>query len=960
VTIPDSVTSIRSAAFYGCTGLTSVTIPDGVTSIGPYAFKYCTGLTSVTIPDRVTSIGSEAFEGCTGLTLVTMDGTTSIGSRAFYGCTGLTSVTIPASVTSIGSAAFMDCNGLTSALFSGNAPTMNSWVFSNTATGFTVYYFSGATGFTPPIWLGYSADVFSPDAQEIALEQPAGTHLTSGGGVGFGNAAVAPIPVSKTFIIRNGGARDLTGLAVSVGGASAADFSLTQPAVATLGALETTTFTVFFSPSALGTRQVTLEITSNDADENPFTLALSGIGVALPPSAPSATTGPATWPGSGTTLTGTVNANGFTTTVRFEYGPTTAYGTVKSVTLAPDNGTLALNVSAYIGSLNVGTTYHYRISATNAYGTTTGVDRVFVTARTSGNYTYMTCDSTATLTGYNGVGGAVSIPGTINGLSVTAIGYRALYTKTAITSVVIPGSVTSIGSEAFYGCTGLTSVSIPYGVMSIGAGAFYGCTGLTSVTIPNGVTNIGSSAFQNCTGLLSAWFSGNAPTMGSYVFQNAASGLKISFIRGATGFTTPYWQGRPVVIILQPWVVTGPAIWLAGSDPTLTGTVNANGYGTSVLFEYGPTTAYGTTIAVPLFPNGNTVLNVSSLPGSLPVGTTYHYRISATNTNGTTSGANHVFVTARTSGDYTYMTCDSKATLTGYTGPGGALTLPGTVNGLAVTAVGYRAFYNRTDITSVVIPDGVTDIANLALSGCTGLASASIPDSVTSIGSSAFEGCTGLASVTMDGVASIGSYAFFDCGNLTSVIIPDGVTSIGSYAFKYCTGLTSALFSGNAPTMGTSVFSNTAPGFTISCFPQATGFTTPYWQSYPAVPDAPLRSWRLEHFGTMENTGTAADTADPDGDSKTNLDEYAAATDPRDGGDFFRVMATEKNATSFTATADGKAGRVYVLERNPSLVAGEWTGVSSTGVLAADGPVPLSDSAPPAGAAFYRVRVSPP
>ena len=93
LTIPDSVTSIRSYAFYGCSGLTSVTIPDSVTSIGDYAFYNCSGLTSVTIPDSVTSIGSYAFRGCSGLTSVTIpNSVTSIGSDAFYGCNAIARV----------------------------------------------------------------------------------------------------------------------------------------------------------------------------------------------------------------------------------------------------------------------------------------------------------------------------------------------------------------------------------------------------------------------------------------------------------------------------------------------------------------------------------------------------------------------------------------------------------------------------------------------------------------------------------------------------------------------------------------------------------------------------------------------------------------------------------------------------------------------------------------------------
>ena len=84
--IPSTVTSIKSYAFYNCSGLTgSLNIPNSVTSIGQYAFYNCSGLTgSLNIPNSLTSIGQDAF----------------------YGCNRLTSLTIPNSVTSIGSAAF--------------------------------------------------------------------------------------------------------------------------------------------------------------------------------------------------------------------------------------------------------------------------------------------------------------------------------------------------------------------------------------------------------------------------------------------------------------------------------------------------------------------------------------------------------------------------------------------------------------------------------------------------------------------------------------------------------------------------------------------------------------------------------------------------------------------------------------------------------------------------------------
>ena len=110
ITIPNSVTSIGSYAFSGCSSLTSITIPNSVTSIGGGAFYGCRSLTSVTMSNSVTSIGSYAFYDCSSLTSITIgNSVTSIGGGAFEKCSSLTSITIPNSVTSIGGGAFISC-----------------------------------------------------------------------------------------------------------------------------------------------------------------------------------------------------------------------------------------------------------------------------------------------------------------------------------------------------------------------------------------------------------------------------------------------------------------------------------------------------------------------------------------------------------------------------------------------------------------------------------------------------------------------------------------------------------------------------------------------------------------------------------------------------------------------------------------------------------------------------------
>ena len=85
--IPEGMTKIGNAAFYGCNALTSLTIPNSVTSIGNTAFYGCYALTSLTIPNSVTSIGNSAFNGCNALTSLTIpNSVTTIGRLAFYRC----------------------------------------------------------------------------------------------------------------------------------------------------------------------------------------------------------------------------------------------------------------------------------------------------------------------------------------------------------------------------------------------------------------------------------------------------------------------------------------------------------------------------------------------------------------------------------------------------------------------------------------------------------------------------------------------------------------------------------------------------------------------------------------------------------------------------------------------------------------------------------------------------------
>ena len=95
---------------------------------------------------------------------------------------------------------------------------------------------------------------------------------------------------------------------------------------------------------------------------------------------------------------------------------------------------------------------------------------------------------------------------------------------------------------------------------------------------------------------------------------------------------------------------------------------------------------------------------------------------------------------AATWGDYEYTTTNGVATVTKYNGTETDITIPESVNGLPVTAIGSSAFSGKTALTGIVIPDGVTSIGSSAFYNCTGLTEIVFPDNVASIGSSALPG----------------------------------------------------------------------------------------------------------------------------------------------------------------------------------------------------------------------------
>ena len=295
-----------------------------------------------------------------------------------------------------------------------------------------------------------------------------------------------------------------------------------------------------------------------------------------PTGPPVVITNPATLIASfSATLNGSVDPHGLTTTVYFQYGTTTTYGsTTASQTRT---GSTYQNVAANISGLAASTTYHFRIVAANSGGTRYGSDRTFTT------------------------------------LSATGPPVATTNPATLIASF----SATLNGSVDPHGLT--TTVYFQYGTTTS-----YGHSTATQSKTGNTYQNVAA----NVSGLTAST---------TYHFRIVASNSAGTTNGTDRTFTTLSATGPPVVI-------TNPATNVASSSATLNGSVDPHGLATTIHFQCGTTTSYGSNTASQT-KSGNTYQSVSANISGLNASTTYHFRIVAINSGGTTYGGDRTFRT---------------------------------------------------------------------------------------------------------------------------------------------------------------------------------------------------------------------------------------------------------------------------------------------------------------------------
>ncbi|MBO7651822.1 MAG: leucine-rich repeat domain-containing protein [Bacteroidales bacterium] len=427
--IPNSVTSIGSSAFQGCSGLTSVTIPNSVTNIGNGAFVGCNGLTSLTIPNSVTSIGDGAFKNCTGLTSVTIpNSVTSIGGSAFEGCSGLESVAIGDSVTRIGQFTFYNCIGLTEVTIPNSVTSIGQSAFTNTG-----WYNNQLDGilYLDNWCLGYKGD------------SPTGSLAITEG----------------TKIIGDGAFKDCTGLT-----------SVTFPNSVTLIGYNA------FS-GCNGLISVTIGNSVTSIDVNAFSDCSGLTSVTIPNSVTSI--GGSAFHNSG--LISVIIGNSVMNIGNSAFQGCNALAEVYYT------GTITQWCGITFGNYYANPLYFgHNLYINNGLVTDLIVPET-VTEIKQNAFGGATCLTSVTIpesvtsiggSAFEGCSGltAVTIPN-----SVTSIGDSAFDGCSGLTSVTIPNSVTSIGFSAFQRCSSLTEITIPESVTSIGSTLINMCDSLKTV-----------------------------------------------------------------------------------------------------------------------------------------------------------------------------------------------------------------------------------------------------------------------------------------------------------------------------------------------------------------------------------------------------------------------------------------------------------------------------------------------
>ena len=406
---------------------------------------------------------------------------------------------------------------------------------------------------------------------------------------------------------------------------------------------------------------------------------------------------------------------------------------------------------------------------------------------------------------------------------VRGVADGALANCVSLVHVTFPDGLVSIGPGTFRGCSQLVDVELPQSLREIGESAFLNCGALQRLVVPAGVTNVAANAFCECTGLENVAVLPTNCVFGAGVFGQCFA------IREATVSQPTLDSTLSVVFPASFQNITN--VTLAAAVTNISDGAFANCTGLLALAVPGGVMRIGHDA----FSGCAALTNISNAADVGMIGRrafqnsglrTFTMPVSVTNVleraflgcvdllrvdvDDMTSWCRIRFAdrfanpVGRQFGPDRHcdLYCDGQIVLD--------LEVPADVGEL-----GPFTFVENTNLVSVIVRPGLTEIGVSAFSSCDRLATVELPEGVLTIGENAFSGCSELDNLILPAsVTMIDDWAFLNCTSLSRLTLletREGIENssrIGVSAFENCTALTTVAIPSRVTTFGSAVFRN--------------------------------------------------------------------------------------------------------------------------------------------------------